>query len=495
MSGAEVGKLTPPTDWIQIQLGRAARAGGCARAGGRICSSMTAYTQAAASRLPRGWLHFALQIAIWFGFYFAYQIARGAADRNTGEAFANGQKIIDLQRASARCWSCRCRASIELSGLLTQLTSWTYWLSQFAVLGIALLWVYFWRNERFFALRNTLLLANLIGLVGYVTLPTAPPRMFPDVGFVDTLARSAAVNHGSGVIEFTANPYAAMPSLHAADALIVGVVDGADRPAPRGRRRSGWPGRPGCGSPSWRPATTSGSTSRPESSSPRWRRVVYRPAAGAPARGRREQGRGAQGGLHSRRAPARVALHGRPGAHARHAERAHRRGSDALRGRRRCSSTSSTGTSSCSSGSGRHVFVLGSVLDILDGALARASGKGTPFGAFSTRRSTGSARASCSARSRSSSRATGRARARRSRSRPRRLLPRQLHAREGRGARPQGRRRHRQSRRARRPDHRRPRARAVGRAAVGDRPADRHAWFTVLSGSLHVRKQLRAHAA
>ena len=28
------------------------------------------------------------------------------------------------------------------------------------------------------------------------------------------------------------------------------------------------------------------------------------------------------------------------------------------------------------------VFVLGSVLDILDGALARAGGKGTPFGAF-----------------------------------------------------------------------------------------------------------------
>src|SRR5512132_1967713 len=32
--------------------------------------------------------------------------------------------------------------------------------------------------------------------------------------------------------------------------------------------------------------------------------------------------------------------------------------------------------------SGAAVFVLGSVLDILDGALARLSGKGTPFGAF-----------------------------------------------------------------------------------------------------------------
>jgi len=31
---------------------------------------------------------------------------------------------------------------------------------------------------------------------------------------------------------------------------------------------------------------------------------------------------------------------------------------------------------------GAFVFVVGSVLDILDGALARTSGKGTPFGAF-----------------------------------------------------------------------------------------------------------------
>jgi membrane-associated phospholipid phosphatase len=48
--------------------------------------------------------------------------------------------------------------------------------------------------------------------------------MFPDFGFVDTLADFGSLNHGSGVIEFAANPYAAMPSLHAADALIVGLV-------------------------------------------------------------------------------------------------------------------------------------------------------------------------------------------------------------------------------------------------------------------------------
>ncbi|MFN2466762.1 MAG: phosphatase PAP2 family protein, partial [Gaiellaceae bacterium] len=56
-----------------------------------------------------------------------------------------------------------------------------------------------------------------------VLLPTAPPRMFPDFGFVDTLAGMGGLTHGSGLVELASNPYAAMPSLHAADALILGI--------------------------------------------------------------------------------------------------------------------------------------------------------------------------------------------------------------------------------------------------------------------------------
>src|SRR3712207_8900739 len=50
-----------------------------------------------------------------------------------------------------------------------------------------------------------------------------PPRstLFP----YTTLFRSfSSLNHGSAAIELASNPYAAMPSLHAADALIVGIA-------------------------------------------------------------------------------------------------------------------------------------------------------------------------------------------------------------------------------------------------------------------------------
>jgi membrane-associated phospholipid phosphatase len=186
---------------------------------------MTAAVVTAGRRLlPRGYADFALQLGIWLGFYAAYQTARGYADRDVARAFQNGRDVIDLERRAGMLWELSLQGVLDSSDVLIRLASWTYWLSQFAVLGLALLFVYLRRNEFFLRFRNTVLLTNLIGLVGYATLPTAPPRMFPDLGFVDTLARFSNVNHGSSVIEFAANPYAAMPSLHAADALIVGVA-------------------------------------------------------------------------------------------------------------------------------------------------------------------------------------------------------------------------------------------------------------------------------
>jgi membrane-associated phospholipid phosphatase len=163
-------------------------------------------------------------LAIWFGFLGAYQIARGLADRNPPKAFDNGLHVIGIERHANALFEITLQRLVDGSQVLATAASWTYWNSEFTVLGLALLWVYLRRNEAFVKFRNSILLANVIGLVGYVLLPTAPPRMFPDLGFSDTLSNFSELNHGSGVIEFAANPYAAMPSLHAADALIVGLV-------------------------------------------------------------------------------------------------------------------------------------------------------------------------------------------------------------------------------------------------------------------------------
>ena len=187
----------------------------------RPVSSLVAQTS---RRLPRGWAHLAFQFVIWIGFYFAYQIARGAADRSVAAAFQNGESVLRTERHFGALFEPAVQRVVDTSTIMVTLTSYTYWLSQFAVVGATLLWVYFRHQERFAGFRNWLIAANLVGLVGYVLMPTAPPRMFPEWGFVDTLSQYSSINHDSGLIAFAANPYAAMPSLHAMDALIVGIV-------------------------------------------------------------------------------------------------------------------------------------------------------------------------------------------------------------------------------------------------------------------------------
>ena len=185
---------------------------------------MTAAIAAGRRLFPRGYADFGYQLLIWFGFLAAYQVARGVADRDPTRAFANGWRVIDLEQRFAGLGELTLQGWTQSSRVLETLVSWTYWNSEFTVIGLALLWVYFRRNAAFTRFRNTILLANVLGLLGYVFLPTAPPRLFTSMGFTDTLSQFGGLNHGSGLVELASNPYAAMPSLHSADALIAGII-------------------------------------------------------------------------------------------------------------------------------------------------------------------------------------------------------------------------------------------------------------------------------
>src|SRR5215470_9520305 len=167
---------------------------------------MSAAIAAGRRYLPRGYADFGFQLLIWFGFLAAYQVARGLADRDPTKAFENGWRVIGVEQ--------------RLTGL-RELT-FQGWTESSHALALAVSWTYC--NSAFTRFRNSILLANVLGLIGYVLLPTAPPRFFTSMGFTNTLGQIGGLNHGSGLVQLAANPYAAMPSLHAADALIVGVV-------------------------------------------------------------------------------------------------------------------------------------------------------------------------------------------------------------------------------------------------------------------------------
>src|SRR5437868_14905324 len=131
-------------------------------------------------------MDFGFQIAIWIGFYFSYQAVRSFADRDPAKAIVNGLRVIDFeQRFTSHFFEQTAQQIADSSHLLITAAAWTYWNSEFTVIGLTLLWVYVWRHAWFGRFRNTILVTNMLGLVGYALVPTAPPWMFPSYGFVD----------------------------------------------------------------------------------------------------------------------------------------------------------------------------------------------------------------------------------------------------------------------------------------------------------------------
>ena len=96
--------------------------------------------------------------------------------------------------------------------------------SQFSITLGFLVWLYLFRNESYYFVRNMFVVAMGLALVGYTLYPTAPPRMFPQHGFVDTITDFSNVNHDSALAKIFINPYAAVPSMHCAFALMIGAT-------------------------------------------------------------------------------------------------------------------------------------------------------------------------------------------------------------------------------------------------------------------------------
>ncbi len=86
------------------------------------------------------------------------------------------------------------------------------------------MYLYLRHNRSFYFVRNMFMIAMAIALVGYLVFPTAPPRFFPEWGFIDTVSDFTGMHVSAKSSSMTAmvNIYAAVPSMHVAFALMIG---------------------------------------------------------------------------------------------------------------------------------------------------------------------------------------------------------------------------------------------------------------------------------
>jgi hypothetical protein len=174
-------------------------------------------------RLPKGWGDAARQLGLFVLADLCYETVRGLAEGRAGVAFSNAETIIDIERATGTFFEPGLQAAILGERLIVDVANWAYMNTHFVITTAFLVWLYLFRNDAFYFVRNMFLVAMALALVGYVAFPTAPPRLLPEEGFVDTISAFAGVGHDSALVKLFVNPYAAVPSMHVAFALMIAV--------------------------------------------------------------------------------------------------------------------------------------------------------------------------------------------------------------------------------------------------------------------------------
>ncbi len=174
--------------------------------------------------LPLGWLDALRQVSLFGAAYLAYRLVRGLVEADANAAFAHARDLISLERTLHVFVEPSIQAWASGSHFVMVLSSWLYVNAQTSVTIAALVYLYLRHNRSFYFVRNMFMVAMAIALVGYAVFPTAPPRFFPEWGFIDTVANLTGVHvsHTSAAMTTLVNPYAAVPSMHVAFALMIG---------------------------------------------------------------------------------------------------------------------------------------------------------------------------------------------------------------------------------------------------------------------------------
>ena len=151
-------------------------------------------------------------------YFFIRNLTAGSAE----VAFANAQRIVDVEHWGRIDWEDELQASVGGNDFLIMLANWVYiWGHWPVILGTAVV-LFFHRRDRYHLLRNALMVSGAIGFLLFALFPVAPPRML-DLGLMDTVTEQSHAYRALQPPGLT-NQYAAFPSLHFGWNVAVGIV-------------------------------------------------------------------------------------------------------------------------------------------------------------------------------------------------------------------------------------------------------------------------------
>lgn len=167
---------------------------------------------------PPGGARWWREVLLLAAVYLLYDGVRMLMAAGHARACRNAHTVLELERSLGLAHEQAVNHAVSAWPIVGVPMAYAYATLHYVVTPLVLVWLWRRRARCYTGARTALVLATLIGLLGFWLFPTAPPRMLP--GFVDTLARY----HGWGWwgddasaprgLAGLTNEYAAMPSLH-----------------------------------------------------------------------------------------------------------------------------------------------------------------------------------------------------------------------------------------------------------------------------------------
>jgi hypothetical protein len=173
---------------------------------------------------PHGPLDALRQVALFATAYYAYRLTRGAIDdpAGTATAFEHARQLMRIEQTTGLNFETAVQSWTGGWDFAVSVAAWIYVNAQTTICLAALIYIYLFHNERFYFVRNMFVVAMAVALIGYLVFPTAPPRFFPEWGFQDSVAQFTGVDPQDVKVNALFNPYAAVPSMHCCNAIIIG---------------------------------------------------------------------------------------------------------------------------------------------------------------------------------------------------------------------------------------------------------------------------------
>ncbi|MEM9038085.1 MAG: phosphatase PAP2 family protein [Actinomycetota bacterium] len=170
-----------------------------------------------------GW-RLAAEVGVLASLFVLYRWVRYLVRDQVPTAFDNLELIRSIEGAMGllveqpvNAWSVR-------SELFVGVVNRYYVYGHFHLMLLVMAGLYLFRHDVYRPFRNLLVGSTALGMVIHWLFPLAPPRLRPDLGFVDTVAEFGPSVYASGSLTADeANRIAAMPSLHAGWALVVAL--------------------------------------------------------------------------------------------------------------------------------------------------------------------------------------------------------------------------------------------------------------------------------